>query len=263
MSWGPNVGPPPLGKGRDESPSRRTVVTRTGGGYKYREDIQALHEDLRAAVASTTELQEKLTKAELELSESSACLRHAEQQLVHLREAAQAAQDAAAQREATLMAKLREALEAVSSARNSAQSALGSQAATHVDLHQRAEECAHLQRKLSASEANARRVTQQLVASEERAREEARAGANQVASLVRQRDDLALELEELRGQQAGVQATLARSSVRRWWHGALHPACGLGPVRPRGGSTRPERSHPTRRAARRGLRRPPRAAATR
>ena len=60
--WGPNAGPPPI-KGRDGSP-RRTVVNRTGGGFKYREDVEAMRAELRT-------LREKLDGAEFSLSEGA------------------------------------------------------------------------------------------------------------------------------------------------------------------------------------------------
>ena len=210
MSWGPNVGPLPL----DGSPPRRTKVSRVGGGYKYREDVDALHEDLRAARAGAAELQQSLASAQLEISETAQRAhadelraKQAEDQLVQQVECAprdsyplprnlyrilawqrdifRVAQHLWVEKEGELTDKLREALEAVGTARDAAQSALGSQAATHADMHARAEECSELQRRLVGKEEELRRSGQQVRAAEERLREEARAAAAQMAMLVR------------------------------------------------------------------------------
>ena len=154
--WGPNAGPPPI-KGRDSSP-RRTVVNRTGGGFKYREDVEAMRLELRT-------LREKLDGAEFALSEGAAReyavearVAYADQQLAQERETWEAWHTLASEREAALQATLREALEAVGTARDAAQSALGSSAETHADLHHRAEECGALQRRLAAAEDGARQT---------------------------------------------------------------------------------------------------------
>ena len=121
--WGANAGPPPI-KSRDGSP-RRTVVNRTGGGFKYREDVEAMRDELRT-------LREKLDGAEFSLSEgvareyaAEARVRYADQQLAQERETWEAWHTQAAEREAALQATLHEALEAVGTARDAAQSALG------------------------------------------------------------------------------------------------------------------------------------------
>jgi chromosome segregation ATPase len=197
--WGPNAGPPPI-KGRDGSP-RRTVVNRTGGGFKYREDVEAMRAELRA-------LREKLDGAEFSISEGAsreyaaeARVRQADQQLAQEREAWEAWHSQAAEREAALQARLRETLEAVGTARDAAQSALGSSAETHADLHHRAEECGALQRQLAAVEEGARQ-----------ARREAAEATGRSSELQREAEALASELEEAHAERDELRSTLARAS---------------------------------------------------
>ena len=197
--WGPNAGPPPI-KGRDSSP-RRTVVNRTGGGFKYREDVEAMRFELRT-------LREKLDGAEFALSEGAAReyavearVAYADQQLAQERETWEAWHTLAAEREAALQATLREALEAVGTARDAAQSALGSSAETHADLHHRAEECGALQRRLAAAEDGARQT-----------RRDAADATGRSSELQREAEALATELEEAHAERAELRTTLARAS---------------------------------------------------
>jgi len=197
--WGPNAGPPPI-KGRDSSP-RRTVVNRTGGGFKYREDVEAMRFELRT-------LREKLDGAEFALSEGAAReyavearVAYADQQLAQERETWEAWHTQAAEREAVLQATLHEALEAVGTARDAAQSALGSSAETHADLHHRAEECGALQRRLAAAEDGARQT-----------RRDAADATGRSSELQREAEALAIELEEAHAERAELRITLARAS---------------------------------------------------
>ena len=197
--WGANAGPPPI-KSRDGSP-RRTVVNRTGGGFKYREDLEAMRAELRT-------LREKLDGAEFSLSEgvareyaAEARVRYADQQLAQERETWEAWHTQAAEREAVLQATLHEALEAVGTARDAAQSALGSSAETHADLHHRAEECGALQRRLAAAEDGARQT-----------RRDAADATGRSSELQREAEALATELEEAHAERAELRTTLARAS---------------------------------------------------
>ena len=197
--WGPNAGPPPI-KSRDSSP-RRTIVNRTGGGFKYREDVEAMRAELCT-------LREKLDGAEFSLSEglareyaAEARVRYADQQLAQERETWEAWHTQAAEREAALQATLREALEAVGTARDAAQSALGSSAETHADLHHRSEECGALQRRLAAAEDGARQT-----------RRDATDATGRSSELQREAEALATELEEAHAERAELRTTLARAS---------------------------------------------------